>query len=67
MAESIVGHIPNFKISYAPDFRQEIADSWPSSIDDTEAREDWGWEHKVSLEEMTEKMIQALRKQYKNT
>jgi len=67
IASSIRNHIPKFSISYEPDFRQEIANSWPQSIDDTEAREDWGWEHKVSLEEMTEKMIQALRKQYKNT
>ncbi len=67
IAASIRKHIPEFTISYDPDFRQEIANSWPQSIDDTEARQDWGWEHKVSLEEMTEKMIQALRKQYNNT
>jgi nucleoside-diphosphate-sugar epimerase len=63
MAASIKKHIPDFKIEYKQDFRQEIADSWPQSIDDSDARKDWGWEHSVSLEEMTEIMIRNLRKQ----
>jgi nucleoside-diphosphate-sugar epimerase len=63
IAESIKKHIPSFEIEYNPDFRQEIADSWPQSIDDSEARNDWGWEHSVSLEEMTEIMIRNLREQ----
>ena len=63
IAESIKRHIPDFKIEYKPDFRQEIADSWPQSIDDSEARNDWGWEHSVSLDEMTEIMILNLREQ----
>ena len=61
MAESIVGHIPNFKISYAPDFRQEIADSWPSSIDDTEARNEWGWEPRFNLDQTTKEMLENLK------
>jgi len=61
IAESIKKQLPDFEISYKPDFRQEIADSWPQSIDDTNAREDWGWEHKVSLEEMTSIMLDNLK------
>ncbi|NND88642.1 MAG: NAD-dependent epimerase/dehydratase family protein [Flavobacteriaceae bacterium] len=57
---SIQKHIPTFTIDYEPDFRQAIADSWPQSIDDTEARNDWGWEHKISLDEMTQIMIDNL-------
>lgn len=63
IAASIKRHIPDFEIEYKPDFRQEIADSWPQSIDDSDARKDWGWEPSVSLEEMTEIMIRNLRKQ----
>ncbi|MCW8981548.1 MAG: NAD-dependent epimerase/dehydratase family protein [Altibacter sp.] len=61
IAASIRKHIPDFKISYEPDFRQAIADSWPQSIDDSEARKDWGWSHAFSLEEMTEVMLQNLK------
>jgi len=64
IAESIKKHVPNFEIEYDPDFRQEIADSWPQSIDDSDARKDWGWEHSISLEEMTEIMIRNLKDQY---
>lgn len=58
---SIQKHIPDFKISYEPDFRQAIADSWPQSIDDSEARNDWGWKSKISLDEMTEIMLKNLK------
>jgi nucleoside-diphosphate-sugar epimerase len=51
--ESIKSHFPDFNISYAPDFRQQIADSWPDSIDDSKAREHWGWKHHYNLEKMT--------------
>lgn len=63
IAASVKRHIPGFEIEYKPDFRQKIADSWPQSIDDSDARKDWGWEHSVSLEQMTEIMIHNLRKQ----
>ena len=53
-------HYPNFKITYKPDFRQEIASSWPQSIDDTEAREEWGWDPKFDLGKMTEEMLANL-------
>ena len=54
---SIQKHIPDFKIEYEPDFRQAIADSWPQSIDDSDARMDWGWEHKIELDEVTKIML----------
>ncbi len=53
-------HIPNFEITYNPDFRQAIADSWPNSIDDSRARADWGWENKFGLKEMTEDILTNL-------
>jgi len=57
ITESIQKHIPDLEILYKPDFRQAIADSWPQSIDDSEAKKDWGWENKISLEEMTSIML----------
>lgn len=50
-------YIPEFTITYNPDFRQEIADSWPQIIDDSHARDDWKWEHKFDLSSMTKDMI----------
>lgn len=61
MALEIKKHIPNFKISYKPDFRQQIADSWPSSIDDSEARKDWNWKHKFDLSSMTKEMLSNIK------
>ncbi len=60
IAESIKEHIPDFKILYAPDFRQAIADSWPSSIDDSPARADWGWEDSFDLDKTTGEMLRNL-------
>lgn len=60
MAESIRKHIPEFEISYEPDFRQEIADSWPNSVDDSPARKDWGWQHDFDLDKMTADMLKAI-------
>ena len=67
IAEEIKKHIPDFEISYSPDFRQAIADSWPSSIDDSYAKKDWGWELKYDLEKMTSIMMKNLKEQYKIT
>lgn len=64
IAQSIQKFIPNFNISYKPDFRQAIADSWPQEIDDAQARKDWGWRPSYSLDKMTEEMIAELRKKY---
>ena len=62
LAEEIRRHIPDFRISYLPDFRQVIADSWPSSIDDSYARIEWGWNHSYDLETMSKDMIEQLSK-----
>ena len=61
IAAEIQKHIPEFTISYAPDFRQKIADSWPASIDDSRAREDWGWNHHFALDNMTVDMLEHLK------
>ncbi len=64
IAAAIQEVIPSFKISYEPDFRQEIAASWPKSIDDSEARIDWGWKPKYNLDSMSKVMIEKLSEQY---
>jgi len=61
IAEEIKKHIPEFRITYKPDFRQKIADSWPASIDDTNAREDWQWKHQFDLATMTIEMLENLK------
>lgn len=61
LAESIKAEIPEFKIDYEPDFRQPIADSWPSSINDEQAQKDWGWQHEYDLEKMTKAMLDGLK------
>ena len=64
LAAKITQHIPEFKCEYAPDFRQNIADSWPISINDSEARKDWGWQPTYDLSAMTEDMINRLSKKF---
>jgi nucleoside-diphosphate-sugar epimerase len=66
IAAEIKKHYPDFTISYEPDFRQKIADSWPASIDDSYARNDWGWSNDFSIENMTIEMITNLVKQKNN-
>jgi threonine 3-dehydrogenase len=61
MALSIKKHYPNLKISYKPDFRQAIADSWPKCINDTAARNDWNWKPEYDLDQMTKVMIENLK------
>ena len=61
---SIQKHLPDFKINYTPDFRQAIADSWPGSIDDSEARKDWSWSHKFNLDAITKVMLENLKSRY---
>ncbi len=61
LAGTIRKYIPDFRINYKPDFRQEIADSWVQSIDDSRARVDWGWSPKYDLEAMTKHMLDYLQ------
>ncbi|TDT46607.1 nucleoside-diphosphate-sugar epimerase [Maribacter spongiicola] len=61
MAENIKTVLPKFKIAYEPDFRQQIANSWPSSIDDTTAQKDWGWKAEFDLQKTTEVMLENLK------
>lgn len=65
VAESIKKYIPEFEITYNPDYRQEIANSWPKSINDSYARQDWKWKHEFSLEDITIEMLKQLDKKYK--
>ncbi len=60
IADAIRKEIPEFEISYAPDFRQQIAASWPQVIDDTQARMDWDWKHEFDLESMVKNMLKNL-------
>jgi nucleoside-diphosphate-sugar epimerase len=62
--EAIKKQYPSFEIEYQPDFRQVIADNWPKSIDDKEARNDWGWEPKFNLKSMTSLMLEKLEEKY---
>lgn len=60
LADEIRKHIPEFEINYEPDFRQEIADTWPMSLDDSVAREEWGWSPDYDLPRMTKEMLDRL-------
>lgn len=62
ITQSIQKQLPDFKIMYEPDFRQAIADSWPQSIDDSEARTDWNWSHSFDLDMITQEMLKNLAK-----
>jgi nucleoside-diphosphate-sugar epimerase len=61
ISEEIKKHIPDFEITYKPDFRQQIADSWPQSIDDSQARKDWKWQHQFDLQSMTDDIIKNIK------
>ena len=65
LANEIKKHIPEFEIEYNPDFRQEIANSWPRSIDDKEAKEQWDWKVEYDLAKMTQDMIKNLKMRLK--
>ncbi|MDG6983611.1 MAG: NAD-dependent epimerase/dehydratase family protein [Nitrososphaerota archaeon] len=61
IAKEIQRRVRGFSVSYSPDSRQKIADSWPMSIDDSEARRDWGWRHDYDLPRMVDDMLSKLR------
>ena len=60
ISAEIKKYIPEFQVSYQPDYRQAIADSWPQSIDDSVARSDWGWKNEFNLEKITKDMLENL-------
>jgi len=60
LAAEIKNFIPDFSITYNPDYRQDIANSWPQSIDDSTARNDWGWKPEFDLKKMTVDMMENL-------
>ena len=66
IAKEIQKHIPDFKVSYRPDFRQAIADSWTTSIIDKAARKDWGWKEEFDITKMTKDMLRHLSEKYKS-
>jgi nucleoside-diphosphate-sugar epimerase len=64
LAQEVQKHIP-IHVTYTPDHRQKIADSWPASIDDSSAREDWQWQHEFDLPRMTKEMILKLQEKFR--
>jgi len=64
LASAIKKHVPGLEVAYEPDFRQEIADSWPRSIDDSAARAEWGWRPDYGLDAMVKDMLEKLRKKH---
>lgn len=61
LSESVSKYVDNFKCTFSPDERQKIADSWPKTIDDTKARQDWGWAHDFDLDRISTEMIKNLK------
>ena len=64
LANEIQSYIPDFKISYNKDYRQEIADSWPNSLEDSLAKDHWGWQAQYNMQELVKEMIENLNKKY---
>ncbi|RWS05620.1 L-threonine 3-dehydrogenase-like protein, partial [Dinothrombium tinctorium] len=64
LSESLKRYIPNFKITYKPDFRQNIADSWPQVFDDSNARKDWNWSHEYNIDDLCRVMIKKISLKY---
>ena len=64
LANEIQSYIPDFKISYHKDYRQEIADSWPDSLEDSLAKDHWGWQAKYNMQKLVKEMIENLNKKY---
>ncbi|MEJ2005221.1 MAG: NAD-dependent epimerase/dehydratase family protein [Cyclobacteriaceae bacterium] len=66
LAAEIRKHIPDFEIDYSPDFRQEIASTWPDSVDDSAAKEEWAWDSRYDISKLTEVMLKGMSKLLKN-
>ncbi len=66
IASEVMAHLENFEITYEPDFRQQIAASWPSSVDDSSARDDWKWDHAYDLGKLCEVMLKGMRELLEN-
>ncbi|MDD2633899.1 MAG: NAD-dependent epimerase/dehydratase family protein [Bacteroidales bacterium] len=66
LADAVAKRVPGFEIEYKPDYRQEIANSWPISVDDSAARQEWGWKPQYNLETMSDDMIRAIKKKIEN-
>ncbi|MFL2567329.1 MAG: NAD-dependent epimerase/dehydratase family protein [Flavobacteriales bacterium] len=64
LANEIKSYIPDFKILYSSDYRQEIADSWPNSLEDSLAKEHWGWQAEYDMPKLVEEMIKNLNAKY---
>lgn len=64
LEEELKKHIPALKVTYKPDKRQKIADSWPMTINDSDARRDWGWQHEYDLPKMTQVMVENLKEKF---
>lgn len=64
LTEKISKYVPELRVSYKPDSRQLIADSWPQVFDDSEARADWGWNHEYDLDKLVEDMVTKVKAFY---
>merc|ERR1740123_701577 len=67
LATVIKKYVNGFEIEYKPDFRQKIAESWPDDMDDSEARRQWGWQPRYTLDAMAKEIIETLRRRLKET
>lgn len=65
LAAALKKIMPGFEITYEPDFRQKIADAWPKSINDSNARADWGWKYDVTVEDLAKKIFDGIDPKYK--
>ena len=65
LADAVAKRVPGFEIEYKPDYRQAIADSWPMSVDDSAARQEWGWKPSYDLDAMSDDMINAIKEKVK--
>jgi len=64
LVDKLVKYIPELRVSYKPDSRQLIADSWPQVFDDSEARNDWNWKPKYDLDKLVEFMVNDVKENY---